>query len=257
VNSKQHNKSQEQYTKELKEIPKWVRRYAQNRTLTGQAAAVIAVLFGMVVAVVVAFPWVLAAAGLRRGNVILGCVGIVVSVAIHVSLLVYILGFFRKNPGLMDQKIDQWIYGRDGSASIPVPKLTKTMEWLDIVGGAAAVICMLGSMYLMIKGYIACKYVQPVSALYLVPALVSEYLFRRPKVGPLVLLCPILYAIHAILIVAGVPIFFAGDLCMFTIFLPLLGYAFLGCVIGHLYSRYALKKLRGIAHLEERAANGD
>ena len=257
MNSKQHSESQDQYNEELKEISKWARRYAQNRTLTGQDAVVVAMLLVVFVVVLVALPGALAVAGLRRGNIILGCVGFVVLVAILVSLLIYFLRFIRKHPGLIDQKTDQWIYGRDGTASMPEPKLTKTMKWLDIVGGAAFLICMLGSMYLMIKGYIACKYMQPVAAVYLVPGGVFEYFYRRPKVGPLVLICPILYAIHAILIVAGVPIFFTGDLCMFGIFLPYLGYAFLGCVIGHLYSRYALKKLRTFTHLEGGLANGD
>jgi len=257
MNGEENSQPYSQDTERLKDITKWARRYAQNRTLTGQDAVVVAMLLVVFVVVLVALPGALAVAGLRRGNIILGCVGFVVLVAILVSLLIYFLRFIRKHPGLIDQKTDQWIYGRDGTASMPEPKLTKTMKWLDIVGGAAFLICMLGSIYLMIKGYIACKYMQPVAAVYLVPAGVFEYLYRRPKVGPLVLICPILYAIHAILIVAGVPIFFRGDLCMLSIYIPVLGYAFLGSVIGHLYSRYALKKLRSITHLEGGAANGD
>ena len=140
---------------------------------------------------------------------------------------------------------------------MPVPKLTKTKKWLDFVVGAVVFICILGTMYFGMEGYLAFKYMQPVSAIYFVPFLVFQYFLRRPRAGPLVLICPILYTIHAILIVTGVPIFFTGNLCMLSIGLPLFGYTFLAHVIAHLYSRYALKKLKGLTHLEGEAANGD
>jgi len=38
---------------------------------------------------------------------------------------------------------------------------------------------------------------------------------------------------------------------------PLAGYAILCALLGHIYSRYALKKLKGLTHLEGEAANGD
>ena len=76
--------------------------------------------------------------------------------------------------------------------------------------------------------------------------------------GPIYLLYPILYTIHAILIVAGVPLFFATkNFCIFSICLPAIGYGFLPFIIGHIYSRYALKKLKDLTHLEGGAANGD
>ncbi|MCK5595245.1 hypothetical protein KAI19_03615, partial [bacterium] len=67
----------------------------------------------------------------------------------------------------------------------------------------------------------------------------------------------ILYAIHAILILAGVPIFFTGNLGILNMPVPLIGYAFLAYMIVHLYSRYALKKLKRITHLEGDTTDGD
>jgi len=192
---------------------------------------------------------------------ILGCVGVAVLVALLVAIFIcqfiLIRKFGGKNRGLIDQKIDQWIYGREGMTSMPLPKTTKKMKWLDLVVGAVFFVCMLGSMNLSMVGFIAFKYLQPLSVLYVVPFLVFQYFLQRPRIGPLVLICPILYTIHAILIVAGVPIFFTGGLFMLSILLPFFGYMFLAYVIGHLYSRYALKKLKGITHLEGEAANGD
>lgn len=115
--------------------------------------------------------------------------------------------------------------------------------------------CVLASVAL--GDYIPIEYMQPISAIYVVPFLVFQYFLQRPRLGPLVLICPILYTIHAILIIAGVPIFFTGNLCMLSIVLPFFGYTFLAYVIGHLYSRYALKKLKGIAHLVHQDSSGE
>jgi hypothetical protein len=245
----------------LKEIPKWTRKYAQNRTLTILVLMVMFGLFGMFFAVLVGFPFALAVAGFRKGNMILGGVGIAVLVAVLVAyfkcLFILIRKYGGKNRGLIDRKIERWLYGKEGTVSMPGPKLMKENKWLEICISLAIFICFFGSWYLTMEGYIACKYLQPVSALYFVPSLVFQYFQRRRWLGPLLLISPILYTLHAVLIVAGVPIFFTGDLCILSICLPALGYSFLAYVLGHVYSRYALKKLKGLTHLEGEAANGD
>ena len=237
----------------LKEIPKWIRRYTQNRMLTALVIIAIICLIGMVISVPVA----LVVTAFVKGNMILAGVGIIVLVAVLLFYIIFLSKFGGKNKGLIDQKIDRWIYGKEGTTSMSLPKTTKKMKWLDFVVGAAFFICMLGSMFLCMEGYIAFKYLQPLSALYFVPFLVFQYFLQRPRLGPLVLICPILYTIHAILIVAGVPIFFTGSLCMLSIILPAFGYAFLAYVIGHIYSRYALKKLKGLTHLVHQDSSGE
>ena len=239
----------------LKEIPKWSRRYAQNRTLTIPVLMVMGVLLITFIAVVVIFPLHLAVAGFRKGNMVLGWVGIAffaaALAAVLTFLIIFILKFCRKNSGLIEQLVEQRIYGKEGAVSMPLPKITKKGKWLDFVVGLVFLICFNGSLYLSVKGYIAFKYLQPLLALYIVPASVFEYFWLRPKVGHVVLICPILYTIHAILILAGVPIFFTGNLGLLNIPVPLIGYAFLTYIIGHIYSRYALKKLKTTTHLQE------
>jgi hypothetical protein len=247
MNSKQNNKSEDQNAEKLKEIPKWTRKYAQNRTLTSFVLIVMAGLTSMVISVLLA----LVVIGFAKGNMILASVSTVVLVAVLISLIIFVSKFGGKNRGLIDQLIDQRIYGTEGTASMPEPKSTRKKKWLDSIVGAVVFICILGSMYLSMEGYIAFKYLQPVMAIYFVPFLVFLYFQQRPRVGPLLLICPILYTIHAILIVAGLPIFFTGDLGILNMFLPLIGYTFLACVIGHTYSRHALKKLKTAAHLQE------
>ena len=188
-------------TKNVREIPKWTRKYAQNRTLTIPVLMAMAILFGMFIAVPVAFSLALAAIGFRKGNVILGCVGIAVLVAVLVAtvkfIIIFLSKFGGKNRGLIDQLIEQRIYGKEGAASIPLPKITKKMRGLDYILGTIGLIYILGINSLCMMDYIAFKYQQPLMALYFVPILVFEYfLLQRPKVGSLVLLWPILYAIR-------------------------------------------------------------
>ena len=183
---------------------------------------------------------------------ILAGVSIALFVAVSIFLIIFLSKFGGKNRGLIDQLIEQRIYGKEGAASIPLPEITKKMRGLDYFLGAIGLICILGINYLSMEGYIAFKYTQPIAALFFVPAFVFEYFFlMRPKVGPFFLLWPILYAVHAILIVAGVPIFFTGNWGIGNMAIPLFVYAFLAYAIGHIYSRYALKKLKDIAHLEK------
>ncbi len=259
MNSKQHNKSQAQNTEKLKEIPKWTRKYARNRTLTILVLMVMVVLFGMFVAVLVGLPLALAVAGFWKGNMVLGCVGTAVLVVVLVAIVKFYIIIFAKfggkNKGLLDQIIDRWIYGQEGFTSMPQPKLSKKMKCLDIFVGIVYMVCLIGSMELAMLGYIPVKYLLPLMALFVVPFNVYLYFMQRPRLGPVLLICPILYTIHAILIIAGVPIFFTGTFAVpLNMFLPVI-YAFLTYMIGHLYSRYALKKLKGITHLEGDAAN--
>jgi len=261
MNSKQNNKSQDQNTEKLKEIPKWTRKYAQNRMLTPIVLMVMLMLFSMLFGGGMAFLLVLAVAGFLKGNIVLGCVGTAILVVGLAVIVKYYIAFLKKyggkNRGLIDQIIEQRIYGKEGTASIPLPKITKKMRGLDYLVGAALLVYMLGVNHLCMVGYIAFKYQQPLMALFFVPCFVFEYYYLlRPKVGPIVLLWPILYAIHAILILAGVPLFFTGYMRFWNMFIPLVGYFLLAYMIGHLYSRYALKKLKGLTHLEGDAVNG-
>jgi hypothetical protein len=242
-------------TEKLKEIPKWTRKYAQNRTLTILVLIVMTALFGMFVAFLVGFPLGLAVIGFRKGNIALGCVGTVVLAAVLATIVKFYIFIFAKfggkNKGLLDQIIDRWIYGQEGLASMPQTKLTKKRKFLDICLGIVYMVCLLGSMQLGMSGYIQVKYLLPFMALFVVPFGVYQYYVLSPRLGPVLLFFPILYAIHAILIIAGVPIYFTGIFAVpLNMLLPLI-YTLLAFMIGHLYSRYALKKLKTAAHLQE------
>ncbi|MCP4259737.1 MAG: hypothetical protein GY774_19830 [Planctomycetes bacterium] len=234
----------------LKEIPKWTRKYARNRTLPSFVVIVIAILTAMAVG----FPLSLVIAAFEKGNMILACVSIIVLAAILIFLFIICVPKFS-GVNIIGGWMDKLIYRREGTALMPEPKSMKKKKWLGFVVGPVVGGCILGSYHLSMEGYISFKYMQPVSALYLVPFLVHLYFIQRPRVGPLILICPILYTIHAILIIAGVPIYFTGNWCILNMFLPVFGYTFLAHVICYVYSRYALKKLKGLTHPEGEAAN--
>ncbi len=135
------------------------------------------------------------------------------------------------------------------------PERIKKKQRVGYVVAMVFVSCVFISVILGLLGYLRIKYMQPVSALYCVPFLVFLYLWQRPIVSSLALLWPTLYAIHAILVVAGVPIQFGKPWIFLNMLIPVAGYGILCTLIGHLYSRYALKKLKDAAHLQE-ADNG-
>jgi hypothetical protein len=250
-----------QNAEKLKEIPKWTRRYAQNRTLTILVLMLMITLFSMFVAILAGFLFALAFGGFLKGKIILGCVGLAALIAVLVAIVKFYIFIFAKfggkNKGLLDQIVDRWIYGLEGIASMPQPKLSKKRKCMDIFAGIVYMVCLIGSMELGMLGYIPVKDFLPFTALFVVPFGVYQYFIMRPRLGPVLLLFPILYAVHAILIIAGVPIYFTGNYAVpLNLLLPLI-YTFLTYIIGHFYSRYALKKLKVLTHLEGDTANGD
>jgi len=234
----------------LKEIPKWTRRYAQNRTLTNLVHLIIFLLIFMGIAV----SSLLVGIAFTTGHMIFFWICIVALFAILICL--FIISIPKFGGVKIWRWIDKRIYGYEGTISIPEPELMKKKKWVGQVVGLVFGLCVISSVFLGGKYNTLIKYMQPVSALYVVPFLVFLYFWQRPKIGPIALVWPVLYTIHAILIVAGVPILFTGNLTGLNMLLPTFGYGFLTFTIGHFYSRYALKKLKGITHLEGDAANG-
>ena len=101
---------------------------------------------------------------------------------------------------------------------------------------------MLGLM-----GFLPIKLMQPISAVYVVPFMVYLSIKLRGVGSPFMLLWPLLYGLHAILLVAGAPIYFGGKLEALNVLIPMPGYGLIAALTGHIYSRFALKKLRRIS----------
>ncbi|MBN2589032.1 MAG: hypothetical protein JXA96_04160 [Sedimentisphaerales bacterium] len=234
----------------LKEIPKWMRKYVQNRMLTNLVLFIIyIVLFSGIY-----IPIYLDETFFKNDNVIAESICKIVSL----SAIILLLYFSIPKWGLhkLWKWVDQRIY-HEGNISLSEPTLMKTNKKIGKIVGRLFFICVIGSVFLY--GYIPKEYMQPVSAVYCVPFMVFLYFWQRPKYSPLMLIWPILYTIHAILIVAGVPIVFPEEsgLISLNTFIPIVGYGFLTFLIIFIYSRYALRKLKGLTHIKGEGSDGD
>jgi len=227
-----------QGVEKLKEIPKWTRLYAENRTLP----FLISMSTFLFLFLGTGGLFYVAGKAYRTGNQLLFWICIFAVVLVVTAIV------------LAARFIERRLYRKEGQITLAAPEKTKKGRTAGRVAGLLFGACILISVTLGVLGYIPIKYMQPVSAIYVVPFIVSIGIWQRPSVNPagfLAWLWPTLYAIHAILIIAGVPILFHKPWTALNMLIPIAGYGILCGLIGHLYSRYALKKLKTAAHIEE------
>ena len=247
MNNKQNNKSQDQNTEKLKEIQKWTRRYAENRTLP----FLLGMLTNLFFFAAIGFPSYFGGKAYRSGNLLLLWICIL-SLMIVIPALIFCC--ITKWSGNYYEKLIGRLYRDEGQVTLANPKKTKKERIAGWVAGLLFGVCVMISIILVVFFKIPIKYMQPVSAICFIPLLIAIGIWRPPSVNPvgfLVWLWPTLYVIHAILIVAGVPIVFDKPWIALNMLIPLAGYAILCALLGHIYSRYALKKLKTAAHLQE------
>ena len=222
-----------------RKLGKWARVYAQNRSL---GMVVFMVIFVVLFLMMGGFP-ILAILAYRSGQWIpfgLCILMIVAAMAATLCLSVPRWG------GKLQERLIERLYAKEGTVRLGPPP-TKRLKRIGSLLGAAFGACILGSIALTGWYHIPEQYMQPISAIYLVPFLVGLWLLQRPLSSPIMLLWPALYALHAILIVAGVPIVFVGVWNSLNMLIPVAGYGIVVGVISHLYSRFALRKLRQAA----------
>jgi hypothetical protein len=239
----------------LKEIPKWTRRYAENRVLT---IVVLTVLI-MLISIVFPFPLVFAMAAFTKGNRILGLGIAAFTIVLWIALFIPVFKKFGgKNRGLLDRLVDQKIYGREGTVSLGKSELGRKITVSEIVTAIIWFSLFFGTLHLGNAHIVEAKYLQPIAAVFWVPYMIGGwYLWQSPKMGPIYLLLPILYAVHAILILAGVPLYITGFWGPFlNMGLPYMAYLFVTYLVSYIYGRYAMKKLKSIARAGGGSANG-
>jgi len=222
----------------LKEIQKWTRIYAENRTLP----FLINMLTSLFLFLTLGGLFYVAGNAYRAQNLLL--FWICISAAVFVFIVVMCTATF----------IERLLYRKEGQVKLAIPKKTKKQRLAGIIAGLLFGICVMLSVLLVVFCNIPIKYMQPVSALCFIPLIIAIGIWQPPSVKPagfLVWLWPTLYAVHAILIVAGVPIHFERPWVFLNVGIPTAGYGSLCGLIGHIYSRYALKKLKTAAHLQE------
>ena len=134
----------------LREIPKWTRRYAQNRTLTALVQVIIIVLLAMSIGFLAS----LGGIAFIKGNVVLGSVCMAVLAAIFIFLFIIIKKIRGKK---IDGWIEQRLYPREGTVSIAQPESTKKKKWLALVISIVFSGCLLGTNFLGMNGYFGIK----------------------------------------------------------------------------------------------------
>ncbi len=244
MNTNQNNDSQTQDTEKLKEIQKWTRIYAENRTLP----FLINMSTSLFLFIALGGLFYVAGNAYRAQNMLLCWI------CISAAAIVFIAGMCAST------FIERRLYRKEGQVKLALPEKTKKHRLAGVIAGLILIICIIISVLLVVFCNLPVKYMQPISALCVIPLIIAVGIWQPPSIKPagfLVWLWPTLYVIHAILIVAGVPIHFNHPWIFLNIAVPIAGYGILCAFIGHIYSRYALKKLKGLTHLEGDAANGD
>ena len=142
------------------------------------------------------------------------------------------------------ERMAQRYYDKEGDVVLTLPKPC----FADYVVGGLFGACILASVFLW---DIPPKYMEPVSALYVVPFLIYMTWRRRRISGWFPSLWAAFFALHAILIVMGAPIWFEGKWESLNILVPIVGYGLLVGLIGHAYNRYSLNRLKAFAMEKE------
>ena len=233
--------SDEQFpSKSIKEIPKWTRRYVQNRTVP----LLLFLFLFLVWSYLAGTGSKLAGLAYRAGNMTEFYFSMTVVAAMVAVLIWSLVQGWR---GRWSEKLTKRIYRETGDVVLPASAKQKNPSWRRQL---IPVVLMLGvpiTVVLTRLGYIPNEYMQPVTALYVVPFLIATFITMRSIMSPIYLLWPILYGIHAILVVAGAPIQFEGQWESLNMLIPTIGYGLLTGVVGFLFGQYSLKRLRDIA----------
>jgi len=230
----------------VRDIPKWAGRYARHRTLEPLVFMVAFILLWAAIAL----PSYWGGVAYRNGNMYVFAVclaGVLLAMATVIWLAI------PKWGGRWLHGFTMGLYGKEGVAGKQSFPDSIKPTWRDRAVSALFGACILGSVFLGMRGYLPQEHMLPISAIYCVPYLV--YLNLRFRRGLLGFVWPLLYALHAILMIAGAPIRFTGPLDGLNMLIPVAGYGLLCAFIGHLYSRHALKKLKKLSRLDSPASN--
>jgi hypothetical protein len=221
-----------------RDIPKWTRRYAENRTLPVAVSLVIFVVgYAAIAGLSYLAAWCLHSRAYPAAFA---------SLVVLLGVLIFWVWFSFRGASRIVPRVSAYLYRGEGSVSLGGPEAACPAGRLGaiVLGvGIALHVC------LSVLGFLPLEYMQPISALYLVPALLLMRMSAgKPSRGsPFLLLWPALYALHAGMVVAGLPIQFTGSLMGLNMLIPVAGYGLIAALAGHLYSRIALRRLKSLA----------
>ena len=240
----------------IKEIPKWTKRYAGHRTLPFTiSCSLFILLFCTIICL-----GLLVRLSYKAGNFWLFWP---VTIALTATIIFVLVLSFSNLEKKIINSISSKLYKTEGSVTFTTHKIPSHKLWISRIGLIIFVLCIFTEALLGIFGFYPIKYMQPISALYVIPFFIFLGFYGEPIVehktgaGYFILLWPVLYLIHAILIVAGVPILFHRPWTFLNILIPVAGYGALCGIIGHIYSRYALHRLKKLTKTASNNVNAE
>lgn len=218
-------------------LMRWARRYAKSRTISFLVQWVFIVAMVMVIGMAAAMTEMAHKTNSR---------GLFYVSVLTMGLAVVILTWFSVAPWGSEViwRITQWLYGREGWVSSDEGEASPTPWWLVMLGGGLVVYHLVGAL-LVSFNVLGLQWMQPYSAAYMAPFLALLIVYQG--LGFWAWCWPVLYAAHAVLLWLGWMPMFRGSLVMLNMVVPVFGYGLVAIIVGHLYSRFALWKLRSLA----------
>jgi len=243
VNMSTERESERDRPEDIRHVADLSRRYAQSRA--GGPFLIFMTVF-IVLTAAIAISSRLAGEAYRVGNMAAFWVCIAFLAIALVALIWFSIPVWG---GLWLARVAQRLYRKEGNASLAVPeKLTSRAP--VYIAAVLFALCIQGTVVLGLLGYLPVEYMQPISALYVVPFMVFLAFRMKPIGGMWMLLWPALYAAHAILIVAGAPITFNEGWQFLNMFIPTAGYGLLCGIITYVANRTTLRRLKRLARVE-------
>ena len=218
-----------------RQIVLWTRRYAQNRTISFLVQWV----FIVVMVVVIGIAAILTQTAHNQESQTLFFFSVGLMVAAIIALAWFSLSRWS---GDLIFSITNRLYGREGYVAYSGSSKHKKLPlWLTGLGGGLIVYHLVGALLISFN-HLSIQYLQPWSALYMTPYLIVMVVYQR--LGFWAWLWPLLYGFHALLLLCGAPIRFEREYELLNIAIPVFGYGLIAILTGHIYSRYALWKLK-------------
>lgn len=225
-----------------REIAKWAEQYARSRTIPFLVQWVFIVALVLVIGTLAYVA--IAAYQTHHTKLMWTCMGVI-------ALTTLALMWFSaaKWGGEQIWRISQWLYGKEGYAAYSGGDRAQRMRrawWLPVVCGGLGVYVFVIAILAGLR-HLPMSYIQPLLALYMVPFL--SVMIVTQRLGVWAWVWPLLYGLHAVAILAGAPQltdkWFPFGI-LFDILAPIFGYGLIALVAGHVYSRYALRRLKAL-----------
>lgn len=223
-----------------RQLAKWAERYARSRTIPFLVQWSFIVLLVMVLgglAQGALYAW-------RTGRPVLLWFLVAIIFTLTLGLLWFSIARWGRE---RIWSISEWYYRKEGYATFgggDKAAELRRMRWLTVLGVGLMLYHLAGAV-MVGTGYLPMRYFQPYSAVYMAPFLAALIVVQR--LGWWAWIWPVLYLAHAMLLLSGAWRPFPQNWFFMDIVVPVFGYGLISMLVGHIYSRYALRRLKRLA----------